>query len=168
MPSVEDTARALSLDLPTSASTATVSGCSRAGPRFFYVPLNTREALARARVMRAALVARRCGAMGIGNAYLYVRGGDNAEDTASGPACMRPPTAFPRIRPPGPPRRFWPRSFCASERLSDGTHRWKLEQGYEMGRPSDLWLEADVAAAKLVAVRVAGQAVQISSGVLEI
>jgi predicted PhzF superfamily epimerase YddE/YHI9 len=37
-----------------------------------------------------------------------------------------------------------------------------------MGRPSDLWLEADVAAAKLVAVRVAGQAVQIMSGVLEL
>jgi predicted PhzF superfamily epimerase YddE/YHI9 len=37
-----------------------------------------------------------------------------------------------------------------------------------MGRPSDLWLEADVAAAKLTAVRVAGQAVQIMSGVLEL
>jgi len=32
----------------------------------------------------------------------------------------------------------------------------------------DLWLEADVAAAKLTAVRVAGQAVQIMSGVLEL
>ena len=58
--------------------------------------------------------------------------------------------------------------LLVAERLADGTHRWKLEQGYEMGRPSDLWLEADVADAKLVAVRVAGQAVQISSGVLEI
>ena len=58
--------------------------------------------------------------------------------------------------------------LLAAEKLGDGTHRWKLEQGYEMGRPSDLWLEADVAGAKLVAVRVAGQAVQISSGVLDI
>ena len=52
--------------------------------------------------------------------------------------------------------------------LPDGLHKRTIEQGYEMGRPSDLWLEADVAGAKLVAVRVAGQAVQISSGVLDI
>ena len=32
----------------------------------------------------------------------------------------------------------------------------------------DLWLEADVASAKLAAGRVAGQAVQIMSGVLEV
>jgi trans-2,3-dihydro-3-hydroxyanthranilate isomerase len=58
--------------------------------------------------------------------------------------------------------------LLASDALGDGTHRWQLEQGYEMGRPSDLWLEADVAGAKLTAVRVAGQAVQIAAGVLEL
>ena len=58
--------------------------------------------------------------------------------------------------------------LLAAEKLGEGTHRFRLEQGYEMGRPSDLWLEADVAGAKLAAVRVAGQAVQISSGVLEV
>ena len=36
--------------------------------------------------------------------------------------------------------------LLTSEHLTDGTHRWALEQGYEMGRPSDLHLEADVAA----------------------
>ena len=45
---------------------------------------------------------------------------------------------------------------------------YALEQGYEMGRPSDLHLEADVAGGNLKAVRVAGQAVQIMSGVLEL
>ena len=57
--------------------------------------------------------------------------------------------------------------LLSAESLSNGTHRWKLEQGYEMGRPSDLWLEADVADATLLRVRVAGQAVPIMSGVLE-
>jgi predicted PhzF superfamily epimerase YddE/YHI9 len=37
-----------------------------------------------------------------------------------------------------------------------------------MGRASDLWLEADVARGKLSAVRVAGEAVQVSEGVLDI
>ena len=55
-----------------------------------------------------------------------------------------------------------------AEALPSGTHRWELEQGYEMGRPSDLHLEADIADGKLKAVRVAGQAVQMMSGVLEL
>jgi hypothetical protein len=28
-----------------------------------------------------------------------------------------------------------------AEALRDGTHKWQLEQGYEMGRPSDLFLQ---------------------------
>jgi trans-2,3-dihydro-3-hydroxyanthranilate isomerase len=43
-----------------------------------------------------------------------------------------------------------------------------LEQGYEMGRPSDLLLEADVNQGNLVSVRVAGQAVKVMQGTLEI
>jgi trans-2,3-dihydro-3-hydroxyanthranilate isomerase len=57
--------------------------------------------------------------------------------------------------------------LLTSERLTDGTHQWQLEQGYEMGRPSDLHLEADVAAGRLTAVRVAGHAVRVMSGTLE-
>ena len=55
-----------------------------------------------------------------------------------------------------------------AEALKDGTHKWQLEQGYEMGRPSDLFLEADVADGALKAVRVAGQAVKVTQGTLEI
>ena len=47
-------------------------------------------------------------------------------------------------------------------------HKWQLEQGYEMGRPSDLFLEADVEQGKLAAVRVAGQAIGVTQGTLEI
>jgi trans-2,3-dihydro-3-hydroxyanthranilate isomerase len=54
-----------------------------------------------------------------------------------------------------------------AENLKDGTHRWQLEQGYEMGRPSDLSLEADVRDAKLTAVRVGGQAVRVMAGTLD-
>jgi predicted PhzF superfamily epimerase YddE/YHI9 len=37
-----------------------------------------------------------------------------------------------------------------------------------MGRPSDLFLEADVAGGALKAARVAGQAVKVMQGTLEI
>ena len=83
-------------------------------------------------------------------------------------ACLRPLAVFPKIPQQAPPLRLLATQLLEFEALKDGTHRWQLEQGYEMGRPSDLWLEADVADAKLTAVRVAGQAVQIMSGVLEV
>ena len=135
-------------------------------PFFLYVPLNSRDALSRARVIEpfwsevfASLRTRM--------AYMYTRGGDGA-NTAYRARAYAPLDGIPEDPATGSATAILAAQLLAAEKLSDGTHRWKLEQGYEMGRPSDLWLEADVAAAKLVAVRVAGQAVQISSGVLEI
>ena len=46
----------------------------------------------------------------------------------------------------------------------DGTLRWTVEQGVEMGRASRLHLEADVAGGRLTAVRVGGAAVAVSEG----
>jgi trans-2,3-dihydro-3-hydroxyanthranilate isomerase len=57
--------------------------------------------------------------------------------------------------------------LLAAEGLRNGSHRWRFEQGYDMGRPSDLQLEADVAGGALTQVRLAGQAVQIMQGMLQ-
>lgn len=46
----------------------------------------------------------------------------------------------------------------------DGTHRWRVEQGVEMGRPSLIEAEADVRDGRVVAVRVGGRAVHVSRG----
>jgi trans-2,3-dihydro-3-hydroxyanthranilate isomerase len=46
------------------------------------------------------------------------------------------------------------------------TLRWRVEQGFEMGRPSLLYVEADQDGAALTAVRVGGTAVTISEGTL--
>ncbi len=48
----------------------------------------------------------------------------------------------------------------------NGTLRWTIEQGFEMGRPSLIYLEADVANGLVTAVRVGGTAVRMSEGVL--
>ena len=45
---------------------------------------------------------------------------------------------------------------------------WNLEQGYEMGRPSDLRLEANVKSGKLAGVRVGGSAIRVMSGEIEL
>jgi trans-2,3-dihydro-3-hydroxyanthranilate isomerase len=48
----------------------------------------------------------------------------------------------------------------------DGTLKWTIEQGFEMGRPSLLYLEADLANGAVTAVRVGGTAVRMSDGQL--
>lgn len=50
----------------------------------------------------------------------------------------------------------------------DGTLRWTIEQGFEMGRPSLIFLEADLARGAVSAVRVGGTAVRVSDGVLTV
>lgn len=141
-------------------------GVFRGGPAFLYVPLNSREALARARVIEphwSNLFAH----LGTRMAYMYARGGDHGE-TAFRARAYAPLDGIPEDPATGSATAILAAQLLKAESLADGTHRWRLEQGYEMGRPSDLWLEADVAGAKLTAVRVAGQAVQIMSGVLEL
>lgn len=52
------------------------------------------------------------------------------------------------------------------EAARSGTLRWTVEQGFEMGRPSLLHLEADVGEGAVRAVRVGGAAVPVSQGTL--
>ena len=51
----------------------------------------------------------------------------------------------------------------ASER-----HAWTIEQGFEMGRPSILELEAEFGAGAISAVRVGGSSVLVSEGAIEV
>ena len=48
----------------------------------------------------------------------------------------------------------------------DGTLRWVVDQGVEMGRPSRLELEVDRKRGQLAAIRVGGSSVLVSSGTL--
>ncbi len=54
------------------------------------------------------------------------------------------------------------------ERLRDGTTRWRIEQGIEMGRPSLIDVEADARDGVLTAVRVGGSCVVVSEGHLSV
>ncbi len=50
----------------------------------------------------------------------------------------------------------------------NGTLRWVVEQGFEMGRPSILDVEADVADGKITAIRVGGSSVLVMEGMLRV
>lgn len=51
---------------------------------------------------------------------------------------------------------------------ADGLHRWTVEQGFEMGRPSLLHVEAEVRQGAATTVRVGGAAVRVADGEMEI
>jgi len=54
--------------------------------------------------------------------------------------------------------------FLHDQDPREGSRHWLIEQGFEMGRPSLIHLEADVAAGKVSAIRVGGSSVLISEG----
>jgi trans-2,3-dihydro-3-hydroxyanthranilate isomerase len=57
--------------------------------------------------------------------------------------------------------------LAAREAAPNGSFRWVMQQGFEMGRPSILELEADKRDGAVVAVRVAGDVVIVSEGWME-
>jgi trans-2,3-dihydro-3-hydroxyanthranilate isomerase len=46
----------------------------------------------------------------------------------------------------------------------DGTLAWTVDQGFEMGRPSRIEIEADKSAGAITAIRVGGNAVMMTEG----
>jgi trans-2,3-dihydro-3-hydroxyanthranilate isomerase len=58
--------------------------------------------------------------------------------------------------------------LAARDPRFDGTLRWIVEQGFEMGRPSILEVEADKKAGKITDVRVGGRTVLVCEGMMTI
>ncbi|MEM9508075.1 MAG: PhzF family phenazine biosynthesis protein [Cyanobacteria bacterium P01_E01_bin.35] len=54
------------------------------------------------------------------------------------------------------------------DQTESGLLQWRVEQGFEMGRPSILEVEAEKQAGQIVKVRVGGQSVMVSEGEIEI
>jgi trans-2,3-dihydro-3-hydroxyanthranilate isomerase len=167
LPSVAETALALNLAMDDIGFDGHGIASLEGGPRFFYVPVKTRSALEKSQVREPYWSTLIAPLGGVDAAYIYTRGGDGPN--ASFRARMYSPTGgIPEDPATGSATALLAAQLLKAETLNDGTHKWQLEQGYEMGRPSDLWLEADVKGSKLNAVRVAGQAVRVMQGTLEI
>ena len=52
----------------------------------------------------------------------------------------------------------------AAGEIAEGTNRFTLHQGVEMGRPSRIGLSVDCTGGALTAIRIAGTAVPVMSG----
>jgi trans-2,3-dihydro-3-hydroxyanthranilate isomerase len=133
-------------------------GVHEGGPAFLYVPVADRGALGRARPQEPAWSALMAAA-GVDCAYLYTPG-----QGADFQARMFSPTAgIPEDPATGSASAVLASQLRACGVLPQGTARFTLAQGLEMGRPSHIRLTVDSGAA-ITAVRVAGQAVRVSHG----
>ena len=56
---------------------------------------------------------------------------------------------------------------AASGQYGDGTHVVRIEQGYEMGRPSLLELTITISAGSLTHASIAGSAVVVTEGTID-
>jgi trans-2,3-dihydro-3-hydroxyanthranilate isomerase len=136
------------------------------GTPFLFVPLVDRGAVARARVKGDLLDATLAGYL-TEKVFVFAMDGERpgshvrarmfapsigvAEDPATGSAAAAL-GGYLAVRDP----RF------------EGTLRWVVEQGFEMGRPSILEVEADKQAGKVTAARVGGKTVMMCEGTIEL
>ncbi len=110
---------------------------------FLAVPVRSREVLAKTRIIEPYWSNILAGVPGLDAAFVYTRGGDNPATHFR--ARMYSPTGgIPEDPATGSATVQMAAQLLAAETLGDGSHAWRFEQGYEMGRPSDLFLEADV------------------------
>jgi trans-2,3-dihydro-3-hydroxyanthranilate isomerase len=162
LPSRESVAAAVSLeedDLLDGAWHPQVVSC---GVPFSLVPLRSRAAVARSRIRLDAWEKHLAGTPGENvmvfamdpeepghdvRARMYGPGAVNVpEDPATGSACAALG------------------GYLAMRGPADGSMRWVIEQGYEMGRPSLIEVEADRNQGKVTAVRVGGASVMVCQG----
>lgn len=165
-PGVAELAAALSLQEADIEDAAHRPGDQTAGMGYLFVPVKDLEAVAQARVDPVHWPGLSAG-KGWTGAMVYTLGGESADAHYHG-RMFGPDVGITEDPATGSAAAMFPGQIIANEDLADGTHSWFVEQGYEMGRPSQIHIEADVADGALAAVRVGGQAVWVSEGQIDI
>lgn len=135
-----------------------------AGTSFAFIPVASRAAIARAEVRRPAWDTA-FGGQGLVGAYLYTK--ECVHMAASFHARMfAPDMGIPEDPATGSAAVSFAGVIKAFDNMPDGTHRRTIEQGYEMGRPSEVSLALEVAQGKLHNVRIGGAVVRVADGQL--
>jgi trans-2,3-dihydro-3-hydroxyanthranilate isomerase len=153
-------ARLLSLDeadLGGSLGTAFAS----AGVPFLFASVRDRAALGRARIDGAAWERHLADAWA---PHVYVMTDDAEGDATLRARMFAPAMGIAEDPATGGGVTALAALLAARDAAGDGTLRWTVEQGVEMGRPSRLHVEADVRGGALAAVRVGGAAVLVGEG----
>jgi trans-2,3-dihydro-3-hydroxyanthranilate isomerase len=164
-PAAEQLAAAVSLTAGDLLPGRTPCGVT-AGLPFLFMPVRDRNAVARARINMDAWE-RAVANWWTSNIFVFALGGERPgsdiharmfapgegipEDPATGSACAALGGLLAHL-----------------DGRASGTLRWIVEQGFEMGRPSILEVEADREGGRTTAVRVGGAVVMMSEGTIDV
>jgi len=138
--------------------------CGSGGVDYIYLCANLDN------VKRAKLDYGAFEALELGNIiglYLYAKGGE--EEGASYHARMFAPSAgVPEDPATGSAATAFPAQIALSEKFDDGEYKWIIEQGYEMGRPSQIMARVTIRDGIVQRVQIGGYGVPMMSGVLKL
>lgn len=165
LPEVERIAESLSLgesDLTRGDWAPQVFSC---GVPFLIVPVRDLEALSRARLSFASWERWIAPTEG---PHLYVIAPDATDPSSLRARMFAPALGVPEDPATGAAASALAGYLAAREPRPDGTRRWRIEQGVEMGRPSIIELEGDARNGLVSAVRVGGGCVLIGEGRLDL
>lgn len=135
-----------------------------AGVSFLCVPVRDLEALGRARI--SADWAPVAAGMGLKEVFVFTTETGGAADVRA--RMFAPGLGIAEDPATGAAASAFAGYLGVRARPRDGTARWVVAQGVEMGRPSRLEVEADKAGGAVVAARVGGTAVLVSEGTMEV
>jgi trans-2,3-dihydro-3-hydroxyanthranilate isomerase len=135
-----------------------------AGNPFRFVPLRSRDAVARARPQGEAFArAFDVGTDGFTNAFVYCA--EPLDPTHSFHARMfAPSVGVPEDPATGAAAAAFAGVFMDADKPADGPHTFVIEQGDARGRPSRITVSLDVVGGRLHQARIGGQAVIVSEG----
>ncbi len=129
----------------------------QAGPDFMFVPVSSRGALAKA--APAAGWREMVNASGSEAYYVYC-----ADGAGFAARMFAPDHGMPEDPATGSASAILAAQLLAAGAIDDGVQIVALRQGEDMGRPSEIFLTADVQAGKLVEIRIKGSAVHFNQG----
>jgi trans-2,3-dihydro-3-hydroxyanthranilate isomerase len=137
-----------------------------AGMPFHFVPVASLDAIGKASPNMQHWTAA-FGAGRGGMALLYCR--ETVHNKSSFHARMfAPSSGIPEDPATGSAVAALGAAILQFDALPDGSYRRVIEQGYEMGRPSELLLSIEIERGTLKSVRIGGSAVRVSEGTLQV
>ncbi|CAN1544570.1 COG0384 Predicted epimerase, PhzC/PhzF homolog [Rhabdaerophilaceae bacterium] len=164
-PDVTAIARAIGLEpLDIGFGAHGVSAWS-AGVPFVMVPVCSLDAIGRAHVADISGWRSVFGQVGLGAAYLYTRETNDPQHHIHA-RMFAPLNGIPEDPATGSAAAAFAGVAATCELPEDGVHQLVIEQGYEMGRPSQIALDLDIQRGRLVAASIGGSAVRVSEGFL--
>ena len=136
------------------------------GTAFLMVPLRNRDAVRRARV-NATAFDRALGGYLTDKVMVFAMEAEQAGHDIRA-RMFAPSIGVPEDPATGSAVAGLAGYLAVRDARRDGTLRWVVEQGFEMGRPSILEIEADKAGDKITGVRVGGRTVMVCEGTMTI